>query len=166
MTTAQLEKLSSFQFFGGFKPAELQVLVELADEFTFRESEIIIQEGAVEDCMFVLLDGKVEVRKAAGHQVHTLVTLEAGSFFGEIALVDDGPRSATVIAVSPCRVLRIARSTVSVLAGVQPGAAIHLLGAIGRSLVRLLRGSTEKYLDLLLAHRIPSSLPEKTMGEK
>lgn len=166
MTTSQLEKLSGFQFFGGFKAGELQVLVELADEFTFRESEIIIQEGAVEDCMFVLLEGSVEVRKAVGQEVHTLTTLEAGSFFGEIALVDDGPRSATVVAVAPCKVLRIARSTVSVLAGVQPGAAIHLLGAIGRSLVRLLRGSTEKYLDLLLAHRVPSSPPEETKGGK
>jgi len=159
MKDSPLEVLSQFQFFGGFKPKELEVLVSLAEEFTFPPEAKIIREGDVEDCMFVLLEGRVGVTKKVGEQVIDLTTLEPGSFFGEIALVDDGPRSASVTALEASKALRISRSTISVLAGVQPSTALHLLEAIGRSLVRLLRRSNQKYLDLFLSEHVPSPNP-------
>jgi CRP-like cAMP-binding protein len=87
-----------------------------------------------------------------------LATLHVGDFFGELSLVDDGPRSATVDALEETQVLRITRMVVGVLAGVQPSAAIHLLAAIGRSLVNRLRAGNQKYLDLiLLGHKESAS---------
>lgn len=161
MTEHDLQTLSKFQFFVGFKPRELETLVDLAEEFSFDAGTTIIQEGYVEDCMYVLLEGSVEISRNLNGSPFPLATLEPAAFFGEVALVDDGPRSATVRTLAPCKVLRIDRSTVSVLAGIQPSAAIHFLVAIGRSLVRLLRTSNQKYLDLLLSHQVPS-IPSPT----
>ncbi len=164
MTEQELQTLSKFQFFVGFKPRELETLVDLAEEFTFDEGTTIIQEGNVEDCMYVLLEGSVAILRENDGIALPLMTMEPAAFFGEIALVDDGPRSATVRAKERCKVLRIDRSTVSVLAGVQPAAAIHFLVAIGRSLVRLLRTSNKKYSDLFLSLQVPASPEEKIGG--
>jgi len=87
--------------------------------------------------------------ESQGHDI-TLSELSAGDFFGEIALVDDGPRSAHVTALETCALLRITRMTIGVLAGLQPAAAIQILGAIGRALVKRLRESNTKYIDILL----------------
>lgn len=105
--------------------------------------------------MYILLEGSVEVSRKSEAQEVILAELKAATFFGEVALVDDGPRSATVRATSKCLVLRIGRDTLRILAGVQPAAAIHLLSAIGHSLVLLLRKSNQKYLDLLLSLQVP-----------
>jgi hypothetical protein len=56
-----------------------------------------------------------------------------------------------------CTLLRLDRSTLQILAGIQPIAALHLLSAIGRSLVGLLRRNNEKVLDLLLSGKASSS---------
>ena len=55
-----------------------------------------------------------------------------------------------------CEMLCITRMTLGVLAGLQPGAAIHLLAAIGRCLVARLRAGNQKYMDLILLGRQPA----------
>ena len=103
----------------------------------------------------------MRVHSKAGDQEVPLAELQTGDFFGELSLVDDGPRSATVDAIEETSVLRITRMVVGVLAGVQPSAAIHLLAAIGRSLVNRLRAGNQKYLDLiLLGHKESASAPD------
>ncbi|MFZ0709975.1 MAG: hypothetical protein WAM53_08045, partial [Terrimicrobiaceae bacterium] len=58
---------------------------------------------------------------------------------------------ASVTATEACELLCVTRTTLGVLAALQPGAAIHLLAAIGRSLVARLRKGNQKYIDLLLS---------------
>ncbi|MDD5200669.1 MAG: cyclic nucleotide-binding domain-containing protein [Terrimicrobiaceae bacterium] len=142
--------LSKFQLFTGFKEEELSTLLSLSDCQTFAPGERIVTEDETGLCMYVILRGDVRVHSRAGEQEVELAILHAGDFFGELSLVDDGPRSATVDAVEAVEVLRITRMVVGVLAGVQPSAAIHLLAAIGRSLVNRLRAGNQKYLDLIL----------------
>jgi CRP-like cAMP-binding protein len=101
--------------------------------------------------MYVILSGSACVTVKRGNGEIELARLSAGDFFGEVALVDDGPRSATVTATEACELLCITRTTLGVLAGLQPAAAIHLLAAIGRSLVARLRRGNKKYIDLLLS---------------
>jgi CRP-like cAMP-binding protein len=79
-------------------------------------------------------------------------SLKVGDFFGEISLVDEGPRSADVQALEDCELLRVTRTTIGVLSGLQPAAAVQILSSIGRELVQRLRTANQKYLDLL--HRL------------
>ena len=73
---------------------------------------------------------------------------------GELALVDDAPRSASVKAEEDCELLKIAQTTLGILAGASPRTAIKLLVAIGRSLASRVRAGNRKYSDLiLLGHR-------------
>ncbi|HEY8899831.1 MAG TPA: cyclic nucleotide-binding domain-containing protein [Chthoniobacterales bacterium] len=142
--------LSKFKLFTGFKEEELATLLSLSDCQSFEAGERIVTQDEAGLCMYVILSGSVRVHSRAGEQDVDLATLRNGDFFGELSLVDDGPRSASVDAVEATQVLRITRMVVGVLAGVQPSAAIHLLAAIGRSLVNRLRAGNQKYLDLIL----------------
>lgn len=144
--------LSKFKLFAGFKEDELATLLSLSDCRTYQPGESIVTQGEQGLCMYVLIRGSVRVHftDPATNRDVDLATLKEGDFFGELALVDDGPRSATVDALEETHVLRITRMVVGVLAGVQPAAAIHLLAAIGQCLVNRLRAGNQKYLDLIL----------------
>ena len=156
--------LSKFQLFAGFKEEELATLLSLSDCQKFAPGERILSQDEPGLCMYVIISGSVRVHTRAGDQEVNLADLHTGDFFGELSLVDDGPRSATVDALEETDVLRVTRMVVGVLAGVQPSAAIHLLAAIGRSLVNRLRAGNQKYLDLiLLGHKeSASSAPAPT----
>jgi CRP-like cAMP-binding protein len=143
--------LAKFTVFADLGPEEIHTLLEQSGIESYPAGHRIIHAGDVGHCMYVILRGSVCVTvKRGAHEVE-LASLSAGDFFGEVALVDDGPRSANVTAVDPCELLCITRTTLGVLAGLQPGAAIQLLAAIGRSLVARLRKGNQKYVDLLLS---------------
>jgi len=67
-------------------------------EVVFRAGTTICEEGAVEDTMYYIKEGKVEIVRAVGDKPHVVAILGPGNFFGEMALVEKSPRSATAIA--------------------------------------------------------------------
>ena len=80
------------------------------DERTYDSGEIVFREGDQSGEMFIVQEGKVVVTKqVAGNEVF-LATLDRGDFFGEMALLDDAPRSATVVATEPLEVVTIYRN--------------------------------------------------------
>ena len=73
----------------------------------YRDGEVIIQQGDIGDCMYVIQEGKVEVVLESQGQEIQLVVQETGDFFGEMALFDKDVRSATVRAVGDVKVLTV-----------------------------------------------------------
>ena len=143
-------RLEQFCLFAGLSSDDLHSLLQLTDIQSIPAGKRIVTQGEEGHCLFVLLEGSARVTAENGGREVELSMLSAGDFFGEVSLVDDGPRSANVTAVDACTLLRITRMTIGVLAGLQPPAAIQILGAIGRALVKRLRQSNQKYLDILL----------------
>ena len=143
--------LAKFTVFAELDEEELHTLIEQSATESYSAGERIISAGDSGHCMYVILSGSARVSVKRGNGEIELARLSAGDFFGEVALVDDGPRSANVTAVEECKLLCITRTTLGVLAGLHPAAAIHLLAAIGRSLVARLRSGNKKYIDLLLS---------------
>jgi len=143
-------RLQKFCVFSGLGPDEISALLQLTDIQSIPAGHRIVTTGEDGHCLFVILEGNARVTAESGGREVQLAILSEGDFFGEVSLVDDGPRSATVTAVDSCTLLRITRMTIGVLAGLQPSAAILILGAIGRALVKRLRQSNQKYLDILL----------------
>ena len=155
----QVDTLSKFRLFAGFRQEELESLIGLSDVLNIPAGTEVVREGEPGHCMFVILSGHARVFQKIANEELTLAKLSPGDFFGEVSLVDDGVRSAYVQASEDCRLLKITRMVIGVLAGIQPSAAIQLLAAIGRSLVHRLRSGNQKYLDLILAGHAPTSGP-------
>ncbi len=136
--------------FAEFNNAEMERFLELLDEEQFEPGEVIVKQDATGDCMYILVSGRAKVVHHKDAHDITLAMLQPGDFFGELALVDEGPRSADVLAVDQCVLLKITQAAIAALAGVYPTAAFKLLIAIGRIMVNRLRQSNERYIDSLL----------------
>ena len=96
---APVEALRSIPLFAGFGPKELERLAGEFRERTFSEGAAVTREGSTGAGFFVIKDGQAKV-EVGGEQVRTL---GPGDHFGEIALITEGPRTASVTAESELR---------------------------------------------------------------
>ena len=126
----KVELLSNVPLFAGLSKGELGHLASIADEIDFRPGKVLIREGERGREFFVLLDGEVEVRRKG----RKLATRRKGDFLGEIALLSDVPRVATVTATTPVRALVIRDREFRALVGNAPAIALKLLQAIAERL--------------------------------
>ena len=149
--TAEIEaKLKDSPLFAEFTDLELHEFVSLVDVTRAKASDVVVRQDDFGDCMYILVKGTARVvHHKEGHYVD-LARLKTGDFFGEIALVDHGPRSADVQAVDDCTLLRITVGDLSALAGIFPMAGFKYLIALGRILVDRLRRSNQRYVDSLI----------------
>lgn len=145
---AQIQQTSLFR---EFTEAELDGFLDLVETVRFPAGSCIVKQDEPGDCMFVLTEGSAKVvHRRHGHHFD-LATLRTGDFFGELALVDSGPRSANVEALEDCVLLKIEHSALRAIAGVYPSAGFKLLLAVGRAMVARMRRGNQKYIDSLLA---------------
>jgi CRP-like cAMP-binding protein len=95
--------LSKVELFDGLSPEELEAVSHVCRERTLQAGDVITQQGEAGEDLYVICDGLVEVLldgPSSEHVPRTVVNLGRGQIFGEMALVDHGPRSATIRAVS------------------------------------------------------------------
>ena len=93
----------------------------------YRDGEVIIRQGELGDSMYVVQSGKVEVSQSSDEGEQHLAFLEAGDFFGEMAVFEKIMRSATVRSVGESRVLKIDNRTLLRRIREDPLLAVNLL---------------------------------------
>lgn len=107
MNQARIELLQQMPIFGGISADTLQFLLVLCPVVSVRANEFFCREHERGDSMFVLEMGKAAVLKSWHGQDHLLQTLTAGDCFGEMTLMDQCARSASVRAIEDCTAIRI-----------------------------------------------------------
>jgi CRP/FNR family transcriptional regulator, cyclic AMP receptor protein len=116
--------------FAPLAKAQLAQIATIADEIGLPEGKVLTRQGERGREFFVLLDGEAEVRRN-GRKVDTI---RPGEFFGEMALVSDRPRNATVTATKPIRVLVIRDTEFRSVLMRTPQIALKVLGAFAERL--------------------------------
>lgn len=116
----------------------------------YAAGEVVFQEGETGKGLFIVLDGSVDIVRATAEKEQTLVTLGPGASFGEMALIDDLPRSATARVASASRLLILYRTNFETL--VEGDRAIAL--SVMRNLLKMLAAYV-RHTNALLAERRP-----------
>ncbi len=98
------------QMFPGMDEGDLSKLTSVAELRTYPADTILCQEGQVENTFYAIISGQVEVTKKMDQDTQEVINQPGpGNFVGEIALVQEGPRTATVRTMEPTTVLQIDR---------------------------------------------------------
>jgi signal transduction histidine kinase len=96
--------------FPGISPGEVAELIDNSKLMNYPAGTVLCRENAIEDTFYLILEGEVEVTKVINNdQARKLKTLSSGDFFGEMALIHNAPRAATVKTVTPLITLEIDR---------------------------------------------------------
>ena len=122
--------LAAVPLFAGLSKKQLAEVASIAEELDFKAGKQLIREGAPDRNFFIVLEGSAEVTRKG----KTLATRKAGDFFGEIALVSDRPRMATVTTLEPSVVLVVTETRFRRLVKTSPDIALKVLQAVGERL--------------------------------
>ncbi len=124
------QMLARVPLFAGLSKKELAQVGSIADELDFQAGKTLIREGEPGREFFVLLEGRAEVTRDG----ETIATHGAGGFFGEIALLHELPRTATVTTLEPSVALIITARDFRALVKKSPEIALSVLQAVGERL--------------------------------
>ena len=145
------EMLAGVPFFSLLDDQERATLAERIDVVQFAPDAMIFARGAPGDAMFVVKSGRVEIffKNDTGEKI-VLETAHPGDFFGEISLLDNGPRTASAQATEAVEALVIDRGDLDELFKLYPAAAFDLLAAAGgrmRKTAELLRHTATRNIN-------------------
>lgn len=135
-----VEELANIGLFGGLDPATLAEFVQRLPIVLLSAGDVVFREGDAGRELFVLLQGEMEVIKQSKSQREARVAIFGpGDWFGEMSILDIMPRSATVRAVAPARVLKMSASDLEMLYRKDVKAYAILVLNVAREMSRRLR---------------------------
>jgi CRP/FNR family cyclic AMP-dependent transcriptional regulator len=126
----RVELLRGVQLFAGCSTAELGKIASLATEHHAKAGQVLTERGDPGLEFFIIVEGEATATRKGAH----LATLGPGSFFGELALLDGGTRTATVIAETDMRLLVLSRREFTGLLHVAPSVSSKMLVELGSRL--------------------------------
>jgi CRP-like cAMP-binding protein len=102
------------------------------DAQSFEAGEIVFKEGDAGDAMYAVIEGRVEVI----HAGKAFETVEPGGILGEMALIDESPRSMTAVAISPSRLVRVDQKQFMFLVHEHPTFSLQVMAIMAERLRR------------------------------
>ena len=135
--------LRSLELFADLKGRDLGELAHSLHVRTYRPGEVVFVQGDIGRALFILESGAVELTRAGadGRPVH-LYTLKPGEFFGEMALLESLPRTATATAAAPSRLHLLYRTQLDALLRSEPRIGVIIMSQLARLLSSRLRRAT------------------------
>ena len=131
----EAEILSRVALFSLMKRRDLKRIAKLAKHHSYEKGDLIVREGERDGRLFIIISGEVSVVKdLGGPSEKTLRVLRSDNYFGEMALIDDYVRTASVVADGHTEVLSIDRWNIREEIRKYPAIAIELLQTLGRRL--------------------------------
>jgi CRP/FNR family transcriptional regulator, cyclic AMP receptor protein len=149
-----VELLSKVNIFSGLQPTYLRRIAALGLEELHPANALVFAEGTQGDKVYLILSGSIRIsRNVPGMGEEALAVLRAGTYFGEMALIDDFPRSADARAHEDCRLFVIRKEDLADLLFVDRDLAYDLLWSFVRTLAGRLRETNDKMTFLAVTNR-------------
>jgi CRP/FNR family transcriptional regulator, cyclic AMP receptor protein len=125
--------LEDMEFFRLLDDADRRALAEVVDLVKLDDNQTLFRAGEPGESLFLVRSGEVElfIKDNTGQKIILDITRE-GDFFGEIALLDEGPRTATAQALTESELIELDREDLMLLVRRKPESALHMLAAMGK----------------------------------
>lgn len=143
---SKIQFLKRVPIFGGVDDDNLTKVAHITSEKNYSKKNIVFHEGDYGDALYIIKNGRIKIAKVAiDGREKTLTILKAGDFFGEMAIFDDMPRSATAEAMDhDVKLLSISKNDFEQLIMSTPSIAIKIM----KDLTRRIRQVNEQVQDL------------------
>jgi CRP/FNR family transcriptional regulator, cyclic AMP receptor protein len=154
------KKISLFQ---DLSDQEIKEVLQLVVPRTFPAGSVIIREGEAGDSMFIMVSGEVEITKRLGvvldeetpnERIIIRLKAEEGVCFGEMSLLENEPRSATVTALTECRLMEMGREVFMKIIRQNSDMGCKILLRLAQSLSKYLRKTNQDMVKLTTAMAI------------
>jgi CRP-like cAMP-binding protein len=136
--SAALPLLEGVPLFAHLSKRHLRRIASVCDEVRLRDGRILVEAGTPGTTFFVLIEGRAKVYRSKIATGRPVARLGPGDFFGEMALLDGGPRSATVVADGDVVALRLSRSAFRRMVAREPSLSLSIMAELA---ARLRRGT-------------------------
>src|SRR5215510_11291928 len=148
----RIQFLKTVPFFDRLSKRQLKRVSDIIFERTYDVDESIFEEGQPGAALFLILDGKIAIEICRETSTTRLAVLEKGAFFGELALLDDAPRSATARALERTQTLALYRNDLDGLRHRHPRTACQIYRSLATMIGDRLRATNE-----LVQMKIPAN---------
>src|SRR5215212_1765789 len=128
--SVMLDELRQVPLLSDLSEEDLEQLYQMAETVSIPAGQLVLREGDPGDSLYVVLDGQLEVTKRHGMQDVLLAVYKAGQFFGEMALLEQAPRSASVRTLRESRLLVISQAAFQTLLSCSPSAPFKILRTV------------------------------------
>ena len=140
-----VEALGRVELFRGLAVRGLERVASICSEETYPADHALFREGDAGDKLYVIVDGKTRIsRRVAGMGEEALAVLGPGSSFGEMALIDEVPRSADAIVHERCKLLVVQKDAMQHLLFLHKDLAYEILWNFVKTLSSRLRETNDK----------------------
>jgi len=155
----EIDILASIPLFAGMDRSKLKLLSFASERYQYGADEVVFKQGEVGDKAYVIVDGEADVILETQEGPKTLVTMKKNDLFGELALLCEAPRTATIQAASDLQVMSIAKDFFFKLIAEDP----DMSARITRSVAERLERTTRDLSDASTVHDTITNLPDQRL---
>jgi hypothetical protein len=145
--------LRRIKIFAEMDEAQLASFLQYIEVVQLLPNAVVFKGGEHGDAMFLVIQGEVRARTIIGGRESTLSIMGVGECFGELAVIDEGPRSADVVASVESVLLKISAAALKRLFHEAPALAAPFLLALNKTITSRVRNLTKRYEDSILFAR-------------
>lgn len=132
-----------------FSWASIRMICNYIHPVFAKKGAVVFKEGSKEESLGIIVKGSIDILKKKGDEIKKVATLKSSQTFGEMALLDGEPRSASGVATEDTIIFFIAKENLLKLASDHPQLGFQILWKISKLISRHLRKTTGKLVDYM-----------------
>lgn len=142
--------IGDLPFFEAFETDEIKRFAQNFSLQNIKEGAVLFKEDDIGDYLFFIIDGVMEiVVKATNKQNEVIATCSSGASIGEMSLLDEYERSATVRAFTDCEILVLTKSKFDSIVAKHPDLGVKVLKGLAKNISKRLRGTQGRFKDMV-----------------